>query len=125
MLTSRLNGTSCCAKGTANGFQTTLQGKAGCPITVMDDWEQFHTNANLLKPTKHLSIYDTTHIFKFLLRTILQLGICDTVHIEYHVSLQLNCSIQYCITIPNTNSMKLIMTIDYIYPQALHALITV
>jgi len=51
------------------------------------------------------------------------LGICDTVHIEYHVSLQLNCSIQYCITVPNTNSMKLIMIIDYIYSQALHALI--
>jgi len=41
------------------------------------------------------------------------IGICDTVHIEYHVSLQLNCLIWYCITIPNTNSMKLIMIIDY------------
>jgi len=27
--------------------------KRGCPITVMDGWEQFHTNATLLKPTKH------------------------------------------------------------------------
>jgi len=72
MLSFRLNGTGCCAKGAANGLQTTPQGKAGHPITVMDDWEQFHTNATLLQPTKHLSIYDTTHIFKFLLRTILQ-----------------------------------------------------
>jgi len=49
----RHNGTSCSAKGAVNGFQTTLQGKAGLPITVMDDWEQPHTNATLLKPTKH------------------------------------------------------------------------
>jgi len=28
-----------------NGLQTTLQGKAGFQITVMDDWEQPHTNA--------------------------------------------------------------------------------
>jgi len=49
----RHNGTSCCAKGAINGLQTTLQGKAGCPITVMDDWEQFHTNATLLKPANH------------------------------------------------------------------------
>jgi len=47
------NGTSCCAKGTINGLQTILQGKAGCPITVMDNWEQFHTNATFLEPTKH------------------------------------------------------------------------
>ena len=73
MLPFRHNGTSCSAKGAANDLQqTTPQGKAGHPITVMDDWEQFHTNATLLQPTKHLSIYDTTHIFKFLLRTILQ-----------------------------------------------------
>jgi len=32
-------GTSCCAKGTVNVLQTTLQGKVGCLITVMDDWE--------------------------------------------------------------------------------------
>jgi len=43
----------CCAKEAINGFQTTLQAKAGRSITVMDDWEQFHTNATLLKPTKH------------------------------------------------------------------------
>jgi len=49
----RHNGISCCAKGAINGLQTTLQGKAGRPIMVMDDWEQFHTNATLLKPTKH------------------------------------------------------------------------
>jgi len=36
-----------------NGLQTTLQGKAGHLITVMDDWEQFHTNATFLKPAKH------------------------------------------------------------------------
>jgi len=30
-----------------------LQTKVGQPITVMDDWEQFHTNAALLKPAKH------------------------------------------------------------------------
>jgi len=34
-------------------LQTTLQGKAGCLITIMDNWEQFHTNTTLLKPTKH------------------------------------------------------------------------
>jgi len=33
----RHNGTSCCAKGAVNGLQTTLQGKAGRPIIVMDD----------------------------------------------------------------------------------------
>jgi len=50
----RYNGTSCCcAKGAINGLQTTLQGKAGHLITVMDDWEQFHTNATLLKPAKY------------------------------------------------------------------------
>jgi len=31
----------------------TLQGKAGHLITVMNDWEQFHTNAILLKSAKH------------------------------------------------------------------------
>jgi len=49
----RCNGTSCCAKRAVNGLQTTLQGKAGHPIMIMDDWEQFHTNATLLKPAKH------------------------------------------------------------------------
>jgi len=33
----RHNGTGCCAKGAIIGLQTTLQAKAGCPITVMDD----------------------------------------------------------------------------------------
>jgi len=49
----RHNKTSCCAKGAINGLQTTLQGKAGRLITVMDNWEQPHTNATLLKPAKH------------------------------------------------------------------------
>jgi len=49
----RHNGTSCCAKRAVNGLQTTLQAKAGQLILVMDDWEQFHTNAALLKPAKH------------------------------------------------------------------------
>ena len=49
----RHNLTSCCAKGAINGLHTTLHGKAGRLITVMDDWEQFHTNATLLKPAKH------------------------------------------------------------------------
>jgi len=49
----RQNGTSCCTKGAVNGLQTTLQGKVGLPITVMDNWEQPYTNATLLKPTKH------------------------------------------------------------------------
>jgi len=44
---------SCCAKGTVNGLQTTLQGKAGLLITVMDNWEQPYTIATLLKPAKH------------------------------------------------------------------------
>jgi len=34
-------------------FKTTLQSKAGCPITAIDNLEQFHTNATLLKPAKH------------------------------------------------------------------------
>jgi len=42
-----------CAKEAVNGPQTTLQGKAGHSITVMDDWEQIHTNATLLKPAKN------------------------------------------------------------------------
>ena len=43
-----------CAKGAVNGFQTTLQSKAGRLITIMDNWEQLnHTNATLLKPTKY------------------------------------------------------------------------
>jgi len=49
----RHNGTSCCAKGAVSDLQTTLQGKAGHPIMAMDDWEQFHANATLLKPAKH------------------------------------------------------------------------
>jgi len=49
----RHNGTSCCTKEAANSLQTILQDKAGSPITVMDGWEQFHTNATLLKPAKH------------------------------------------------------------------------
>jgi len=52
-LSFRHNRTSCCAKGAVNGLQTTLQAKAGQLITVMDDWEQFHTNATLLKPAKY------------------------------------------------------------------------
>jgi len=47
------NGTSCCAEGAVNGLQTTLQGKAGRLIMVIDDWEQFHINATLLKLAKH------------------------------------------------------------------------
>jgi len=49
----RYSRASCCAKGTVHGLQTTLQGKAGRLIRVMDDWEQFHTNATLLNPSKH------------------------------------------------------------------------
>jgi len=49
----RHNGTSCCAKAAVNGLQTTLQGKTGRPIMIMDNWELFHTNATLLKPAKH------------------------------------------------------------------------
>jgi len=49
----RHNGTICCAKWAINGTQTTLKGKADLPITAMDDWEQTHTNATLLKPAKH------------------------------------------------------------------------
>jgi len=52
-VTFRHNGTSCCAKGAVNGLQTTLQGKAGLPITVIDNWEQPYTNTTLLKPVKH------------------------------------------------------------------------
>jgi len=49
----RHNGTGRCAKGAISGLQTTLQAKAVQPITVMDDWGQFHTNATLLKSAKH------------------------------------------------------------------------
>jgi len=49
--------TSCCAKGAVNGYQTTLQSKADHTITVMDDWEQFHTNSTLLKPAKHCNSF--------------------------------------------------------------------
>jgi len=49
----RHNGTKCCAKGAFNGLQTTLQAEAGWLITVMDNWEQFHTNTTLLRPAKH------------------------------------------------------------------------
>ena len=31
---------------------------------------------------------------------VCMLVICDTAHIEYHVSPQLSCLIRYCITIP-------------------------
>jgi len=54
-LSFRHNGTSCCAKGAVNGLQTTLQAKAGQLITVMDNCEQFYTNATLLKPFQALS----------------------------------------------------------------------
>jgi len=52
----RHNGTSCCAKAAVSGLQTTLQGKAGHPIMVMDDWEhavshQYH----LIKACQALS----------------------------------------------------------------------
>jgi len=49
----RHNGTSCCAKGAISSLQTTLKQIADHLITMMDDWEQFHINATLLKPAKH------------------------------------------------------------------------
>jgi len=49
----RQNRTSCVPEELLQGLQTTLQSKAGHLVTVMDDWEQLNTNANLLKPTKH------------------------------------------------------------------------
>jgi len=42
-----------CAKRAINVLKTKLQGKAGCLIIVMDDWEQLLTNATLLNPVKH------------------------------------------------------------------------
>jgi len=45
-------GLAVCQKA-VNGPQTTLQGKEGHLITVMDDWGQLHTNATLLRPAKH------------------------------------------------------------------------
>jgi len=42
-----------CIKEAVNGPQTTLQGKAGRLITIMDDWVQLHIIATLLKPAKH------------------------------------------------------------------------
>jgi len=55
-LSFRHNGTSCCAKGAVNGLSKPHykpKQAVRSPITVMDNWEQFHTNATLLKPTKH------------------------------------------------------------------------
>jgi len=46
-----------CAKGAANGPQTTLQGKEGHLIIVMNDWEQLQTNAMLLKLVKALLVF--------------------------------------------------------------------
>jgi len=42
-----------CTKEAVTGPQTTLQGKAGSLITVMDDWVQLYTIATLLKLAKH------------------------------------------------------------------------
>ena len=42
-----------CAKEVFSDPQTTLQGKEGHLIIVMEDWGQLHTNATLLKPAKH------------------------------------------------------------------------
>jgi len=53
MLPFRHNGTSCEPKEPSLGLQTTLQGKAGHLVTIMDDLEQLHTNAPLLKLVKH------------------------------------------------------------------------
>jgi len=36
-----------------NGHKTTLKGIAGLLMTVMDNWEQPHNNATLLKPARH------------------------------------------------------------------------
>jgi len=41
----RHNVTTFFVKEAVSGPQTTLQGEVGHLITVMDDWEQFHTNA--------------------------------------------------------------------------------
>jgi len=49
----RHSGTSCVPREPSHGPPTTLQGKAGCLVMVMDNWEQFHTNAILFKPAKH------------------------------------------------------------------------
>jgi len=59
-LTFRHNETSCCAKGAVNGLQTTLKDKAGRLMTVMDDWEQFHTNATLLKPASIVTVLSSS-----------------------------------------------------------------
>jgi len=44
-----------CAKEAVNGPQTTLQGKEGHLVTVMDDWRQLHTNATLFKPAPSIT----------------------------------------------------------------------
>jgi len=36
-----------------HGFQITLQGEAGYLVAVINDGDHRHTNAILLKPTKH------------------------------------------------------------------------
>jgi len=46
-----------CVKEAVNGPQTTVQGKAGCLITAMDDWVQFHTIATLLKPPSIATVF--------------------------------------------------------------------
>jgi len=49
----RHNEIGCVSGELLHGPQTTLQGKAGCLIAVMNDWEQLHSNTTLLKPIKH------------------------------------------------------------------------
>jgi len=49
----RHNGMSCEPNEPSHGLQTTLQGKVGHLVIIVDDLEQLHTNATLLKPTKH------------------------------------------------------------------------
>jgi len=46
------NGTSYVPKEPLHRPQITLQGKTGHLVTIMDNWEQLHTNATLLKPIK-------------------------------------------------------------------------
>jgi len=52
-LTFRHNGTSCVPKELSMAPKLHYKGIVGRLITVMDDWEQPHTNATLLKLTMH------------------------------------------------------------------------
>jgi len=47
-------------KGAVTQTQTTLQGKVGYLVAVIDDCKQLHTNATLLKPAEHYKSFQSS-----------------------------------------------------------------